>query len=150
DLTLTFMRVDPAQGEPQLLADLSATLNVDLVRFGVQRFYFSGPAAVAPDGSLLAVAVTSAQEMAQGAADGVWLIDLADLGADPQQLVTAGALQAALPPWQTQPAVLRGVQWTPDGTGLVLAALSNDLRLPLLVVAYVDVASGEVTFITDY
>ncbi|RIK36449.1 MAG: hypothetical protein DCC57_22485 [Chloroflexi bacterium] len=148
--TLALMRVDPTQGAPQELADLTGALGETHVRFGVQRFYLSGPAAVAPDGSQVAVALTSATEMAQAASDGVWLIDLVDPAAAPRQLVSAGALQAALPRWQDQPAVLRGLQWTPDGQGVVVAALSSDLRLPLLVVAYAEAASGDLTLLTDY
>jgi hypothetical protein len=146
---LALMAVDPAQGTPYEVADLSAALGETRVRFGVQRFYLSGPAAVAPDGSQVAVALISATEMAQAASDGVWLIDLVDAETAPRQLVTAAALQAALPRWQDQPAVLRGLQWTPDGRGIVMAALSNDLRLPLLVAAYADV-TGDLTLLTDY
>jgi hypothetical protein len=148
--TLALMRVDPAHGAPEVVADLTNSLGGNPVRFGVQRFYLSGPAAVAPDGSQVAVALISATEMAQAALDGVWLIDLLDPGAAPRQIVSAAALQTALPVWQDQPAVVRGLQWTPDGTGLVIAALSSDLRLPLLVVAHVDAASGDLTPITDY
>lgn len=148
--TLALMRVDPAQGTPQELIDLTGALGDTRVRFGVQRFYLSGPAVVAPDGSQVAVALTSATEMAQAASDGVWLIDLVDPAAAPRRLVSAAALQAALPRWQDQPAVLRGLQWTPDGQGVVMAALSSDLRLPLLVVAYADAASGDLALLTDY
>jgi hypothetical protein len=55
-----------------------------------------------------------------------------------------------LPQWSNQPAVARGVQWTADGKGLVVAALSSDLRLPLLLAYYVDAESGVVTPIHDF
>ncbi|HXF63165.1 MAG TPA: hypothetical protein VNK95_16180, partial [Caldilineaceae bacterium] len=148
--TLKLMQIDPMGGEPVEVADLTEPLGGRLIRFGVQRFYLSGPSAISPDGRTLAVLATSAQEMALGQADGLWLLDLETPDAPPRQVAPVDAFQAGLPPWQDQPAVPRGLQWTADGQGLVVAALSNDLRLPLLLVSYVDAASGELTAINDY
>jgi hypothetical protein len=98
----------------------------------------------------LAVLVTSAQEMALGQNDGLWLLDLENPDRAPVQVATIDAFQAALPPWQDQPAVPRGLQWTADGQGLVVAALSSDLRLPLVLVSYLDVADGELMPLNEY
>jgi hypothetical protein len=80
----------------------------------------------------------------------LWLIDLENPQAEPQQLATSLSWQSGLPQWSSQPAVGRGLQWTADGKGIVVAALSSDLRLPLLLPYYVDVASGKVTPIVDF
>jgi hypothetical protein len=148
---LSLMRLDPdSDAAPETVRDLGQSLGDGLVRFGWQRFYLHGPSALAPDGSQVAVAIAPAQEMDVTADHALWLIDLTDKAAEPRQLATSLAWQAALPQWSSQPAVLRGLEWSADGKGIVVAALSSDLRLPLLLAYYVDVASGEVTPIVDF
>jgi hypothetical protein len=148
---LTLMRLDPnAQTEAQVVRSFGRALGDGMVRFGWQRFYLQGPSAIAPDGSQLAVAMAPAQEMNLSASQVLWLIDLVDVEAAPRQLATALAWQEALPQWSDQPAVARGLHWTEDGQGIVVAALSSDLRLPLLLVYYVDVATGDVTPVEDF
>jgi hypothetical protein len=145
------MRLDPAtEGKPELVRTLGKSLGDGLVRFGWQRFYLQGPAAIAPDGSQLAVSIAPTQEMDVSSDDALWLIDLVDPDTEPTQLATALAWQAALPHWSNQPAVARGLQWTADGKGIVVATLSSDLRLPLLLAYYVDVADGKVTPVMDF
>jgi Tol biopolymer transport system component len=148
---LDLMRLDPTtEAEPVVVRSLGKSLGDGLVRFGWQRFYLQGPSTIAPDGSQLAVAIAPAQEMDLSASKSLWLIDLVDESAEPTQLVTSLAWQAALPQWANQPAVARGLQWTADGQGIVVAALSSDLRLPLLLTYYVDAGSGEVTPLVDF
>jgi hypothetical protein len=147
--SLALMQIDPAGGEPAPVADVSETLGGNLIRFGVQRFYLSGPSVLSPDGSQVAVLVTSAQAMAQGEADGLWLLDLTGDG-EPVRVATAADFQAGLPAWQDQPAVPRGLQWTADGAGLVVVALSDDLRLPLTLVYYVDVAARTLATVAGF
>jgi hypothetical protein len=145
------MRLDPAtEAEPEVKRTLGRSLGDGLVRFGWQRFYLQGPATIAPDGSQLAVSVAPAQEMDLSSGHALWLIDLVDVNSEPEQLATALSWQEALPQWSNQPAVARGLQWTADGKGIVVAALSSDLRLPLLLAYYVDAASGEVTPVVDF
>jgi len=149
--TLDLMRLDPeGAGEAELVRSFGKSLGDELVRYGWQRFYLQGPSAISPDGSHLAVSVAPAQEMDLSAQHALWLIDLANPEAEPVELATSLAWQTALPQWSSQPAVARGLQWTADGKGIVVAALSSDLRLPLLLVYYVDAATGEVTPITDF
>jgi hypothetical protein len=149
--SLDLMRLDPATDDaPEIVRALGRTLGDGLIRFGWQRFYLQGPAAIAPDGSQLVVSIAPAQEMDVSSGHALWLIDLVDGDAEPQQLATALAWQEALPAWSNQPAVARGVQWTEDGQGIVVAALSSDLRLPLLLVYYIDVATGNVLPVIDF
>jgi hypothetical protein len=151
DFNLDLMRLDPTiSGEPEVVRSLGRTLGDGIVRFGWQRFYLQGPSAIAPDGSQLAVSIAPAQEMDVSSSHALWLIDLVDAEAEPQLAATALAWQTALPQWSNQPAVARGLAWTADGEGIVVAALSSDLRLPLLLAYYVDAASGEVTPVVDF
>lgn len=148
---LSLMRLDVVdEGAPQTVRDFGQTLGDGLVRFGWQRFYLQGPSAIAPDGSALVVEIAPAQEMDVADSHALWLIDLANVEAEPRSLATSLDWQVALPQWSNQPAVVRGLQWTADGKGLLVAALSNDLRLPLLLPYYVDVASGEITPVLDF
>lgn len=148
---LNLMRLDPnTDAEPVVVRTLGKSLGDGLVRFGWQRFYLQGPSSIAPDGSQLAVAIVPAQEMDLSASKALWLIDLVDESVEPTQLVNALAWQTALPQWSSQPAVARGLQWSADGKGIVVAALSSDLRLPLLLTYYVEAGSGDVTPLVDF
>lgn len=148
---LALMRLDPDRpDDPQVVRDFGQTLGAGMLRFGWQRFYLQGPAAISPDGLQLAVALAPAQEMDVASDPALWLIDLTDPEAAPTPLANSLAWQEALPQWSNQPAVVRGLQWSADGRGLIVAALSSDLRLPLLLAYYVDVASGEVTPVVDF
>lgn len=150
-LALDLMRLDARNtGEAETVRSFGQSLGDGLVRFGWQRFYLQGPSAISPDGSHLAVLISPAQEMDLSAKHALWLIDLENPQAEPQQLANSLSWQTGLPQWSTQPAIGRGVQWTEDGKGLVVAALSSDLRLPLLVPYYVDAASGKVTPVVDF
>jgi dipeptidyl aminopeptidase/acylaminoacyl peptidase len=150
-LSLDLMRLDPnAAGKAELVRSFGLSLGDGLVRFGWQRFYLQGPSTIAPDGSRLAVLIAPAQEMDLSAKHALWLIDLENPQAPPQQLATSLSWQSGLPQWSNQPAIGRGLQWTADGKGIVVAALSSDLRLPLLIPYYVAVASGKVTPIVNF
>jgi hypothetical protein len=145
------MRLDPdTDSEPEVVRALEQSLGDGLVRFGWQRFYLQGPSQISPDGSQLAVVIVPTQEMDLSSGHALWLIDLLDPTVQPTQVANSLAWQAALPSWSSQPAVARGLQWTEDGEGLALAALSSDLRLPLLLAYYVDIASGDVTPVVDF
>ena len=148
---LDLMYLDPdAAGDEQVVRALGQRLGDGVVRFGWQRFYLQGPSAMSPDGTQVAVSIAPAQEMDLSSRDGLWLIDLTNADLAPRQVATSFAWQAALPHWANQPAVARGLQWTADGKGLVVAALSSDLRLPLLLAYTMDVASGDVTPVVDF
>lgn len=138
-LGLELMRLDPAlDAAPVRVRTLEQKLGTGLIPYGVQRFYLDGPSAISPDGARLAVVTAPSQEMNLSPSNGLWLIDLADADAAPVQVATSLAWQAALPSWWAQPAVAHGLAWTADSAGIVVAALSNDLRLPLLTAYYVD------------
>jgi hypothetical protein len=148
---LRLMRLDPdSPNAPEVAQFLNLVLGEAQVRFAWQRFYLQGPAAIAPDGSQLAIVMAAAGEMDVATSQALWLIDLVDPTAAPQRLATALDWQTALPQWTSQPAQARGLQWTADGRGIVVAALSNDLRLPLLLAYYVDVADGAVTPVLNF
>jgi hypothetical protein len=148
---LALMRLDPmTETEPEMVRSLTELSGDGVVRFGWQRFYLQGPSAIAPDGSQLAVVIAAAQEMDVAESEALWLIDLTDDSVEPQQLATALTWQSALPQWSSQPATARGLQWTEDGQGIVVAALSNDLRLPLLLAYYVDAETGDTEPVVDF
>jgi dipeptidyl aminopeptidase/acylaminoacyl peptidase len=145
------MRLDPdSSADPEVAQFLHTVLGESQVRFAWQRFYLHGPAAISPDGRYLAVVMAAAGEMDVASSQGLWLMDLEDSSVAPRQLASGLHWQTALPHWSSQPAQPRGLQWTQDGRGLVVAALSNDLRLPLLLAYHVDVETGVVTPAVDF
>jgi hypothetical protein len=82
--------------------------------------------------------------------NGLWLVDLDDTSAEPQQLATAEDFQAALPVSQGLPAVPMGLSWTADGQGIVALAASNDTYSPMLLFYYVDIEDGSMTPVVDF
>jgi hypothetical protein len=77
------------------------------------------------------------------------VLDLTDESAEPQQLATVEDLQVGLPQWEEVPALPQALQWTADGN-IVMLTLSNDMTLPLIVLYYSDVESGELTPVVDF
>jgi hypothetical protein len=80
----------------------------------------------------------------------LWLINLTDAAAAPQQVMDAAAFNAALPAWQEYPAFPKGLAWTSDGQGVVTMAHSETTHTPFTVFYYVDVASGTATPVVDF
>jgi hypothetical protein len=82
--------------------------------------------------------------------NGLWLVDLNDLNAAPQQLATAEDFQVALPVSQGLPAVPMGLSWTADSQGIVALAASNDTYSPMLLFYYVNIQDGSMTPVVDF
>jgi hypothetical protein len=147
--TLELYRISPQGGEPELVRDLSEFFPQQLLLFDYEFYYMDGVSAISPDGTQLAMAVSSLQDVS-ASENGLWLLDLTDDETPPQQLATMTDFQAALPAWQPVPASPAGLSWTTDSAGVVVMAASNDIQLPLNLFYYADVATGEFTPVVDF
>jgi hypothetical protein len=132
-----------------LVRDLSLAVPQSVPVFRQERFFLDGPSAISPDGQSLAAHLTTIDEFGYTLTS-LWLINLADAEAAPQQLMTADAFQAALPGWQEYPAYPVGLSWTADGQGVVTMAHSEATHSPFTLFYYVDVQSGSVTPVVDF
>ncbi len=147
--SLELYRLSPQGGEPELVRDLSEFFRQQLLLFDYEFYYLDGVSAISPDGAQLAMAVRSLQDVSSPE-NGLWLLDLTNDQAPPQQLATMTDFQAALPAWQPVPASPVGLSWTADSAGVVVMAASNDIQLPLNLFYYADVAGGEFTPVVDF
>ena len=149
EFTLGIYRVAPEGGEAELVRDLTQAVPRAALLFEQERYFLDGPSAISPDGQSLAALLTTTDEF--GALyTGLWLIDLADAGAAPQELMPASAFNAALPAWQQYPAHATGLSWTADGQGVLAVAQSEDTHTPFTLFYYVDVESGSITPVVDF
>lgn len=147
--TLSLQRIDPAGGEPEQVADLADQLPGMLPLFEFQTIYLDGPSAVAPDGSKLA-AILGSFSSGSSTQFGLYLFDLADPTAAPQEVVGPEAWADAVPAWQSMPTTPLGISWLADSSGVVAAASSVTPWTPFLVFYYVDAATGEKTPVVDF
>lgn len=150
DITMAIYRVAPDGGEAELVRDLSEYLQRQLIYFHYERYYMDGPSAMSPDGTQVAVAFTSFEDVYNTQENGVWLVDLTDSEAAPRQVMTMDELQLAIPEWQLMPGVPLGLSWTSDGVGVVVVVNSNDTHSPLNVFYYIDAETGESTPVVDF
>ncbi|NDJ79194.1 MAG: hypothetical protein GYB65_23335 [Chloroflexi bacterium] len=141
--------------EPELVRELSTVWPMSAPVADVSPG-LTGPAAMSPDGTTLAVAVQPAGASGAPAAQvnrGIYLIDLQD-GTGRWLVRTLALSGVGIPNWVEtdllfDPAV-RGLAWTTEGQGLV-AYLEGGLVRPLLAnTVYVDVASGAVSGFQDF
>jgi Tol biopolymer transport system component len=147
--TLGIYRVAPEGGEAELVRDLTQEVPQSAPVFKQERFFLDGPSAISPDGQSLAALLTTVDEFG-GAQTGLWLINLADAAAAPQELMPASAFNAALPAWQQFPAYPTGLAWTADGQGVLTIAQSEDPHYPFTLFYYIDVESGLITPVVDF
>jgi hypothetical protein len=105
--------------------------------------------AISPDGTKVAASLT---EWANWSATdrNVWMIDVADVEAEPQVLMTNEDFQSGFPIWQNLPGNPTGLSWTGDSASVVVATFSNDTHSPLNVYYNVDIASGEFAPTVDF
>jgi hypothetical protein len=147
--SLSLQRIDPAGGEPELVVDLADQLPAMLPMFNFESIFLDGPSAVAPDGSKLA-AILGSFSPGSNTQFSLYLFDLADTAAAPQEAVGPDAWADAVPAWQSMPATPLGLTWLADSSGLVAAANSVTPWTPFLVFYYVDAATGEKTPVVDF
>jgi hypothetical protein len=147
--TLGIYRVAPEGGEAELVRDLTQEVPRAALLFKQEEFYLDGPSAISPDGQSLAALLTTTDEFGT-LYTGLWLIDLADAGAAPKELMSPSAFNAALPAWQQYPAHSTGLSWKADGQGVLAVAQSEDTHTPFTLFYYVDVESGSITSVVDF
>jgi Tol biopolymer transport system component len=148
-ITLELYRISPDGGDAELVRDLTEDLKQQLIRFDYEKYYMDGPSAVSPDGTKLVLTSTSFEDV-YDLQNGLWLIDLTDDTAPPQQLADMDDFQSALPVWQQFPAIPMGLSWTSDSAGVVVLATSEDTHTPMNVFYYVDAETGDITPVVDF
>ena len=147
--TLGIYRVDSEGGEAELVRDLTEAVPVAVPVFKQEGFYLDGPSAISPDGESMATLLSTLDEF--GALQtSLWLIDLADTEAAPQELMSPEAFDAALPAWQQFPSYPSGLSWTADGQGVLTIAQSEDVHTPFTLFYYVDVEDGSIVPVVDF
>jgi len=148
-ITMELYRVSPEESEADLVRDLTDYFNKNLIQFDYESYYMDGPSALSPDGTQVALLSTSYQDV-YAPESGLWLVDLTNETAPPQQVVDVDGFQAALPEWQVLPATPLGLSWTSDGAGVVVLANSPDTHTPFTLFYYVDVETGDATPVVDF
>ncbi len=141
--------VDPNEGEAVEVRDLSEVMAGQLPLYDINYISMDGMSALSPDGTKVAAALTEVVNFGV-TNNGLWVIDIADVEAEPQMLMTNDDFQAAYPVWQNLPGVPQGLSWTGDSGAVVVNTFSNDTHAPLQVYYNVDVASGEITPVVDF
>jgi hypothetical protein len=141
--------VDGAEGDPVEVRDLSDVMAGQLPLYDISNFSMDGTSALSPDGTKIAAALSEVVNFGVSSS-GLWLIDVADVEVEPQNLMTSDDYQAAYPAWQNLPGVPIGLSWTGDNAAVVLNTFSNDTHSPLMVYYNVDVTSGEITPVVDF
>jgi hypothetical protein len=149
EFTNGIYRIDPKGGQPELVRDLTTAIPKSAVLFKQEQFFLDGPSIMSPDGKNVAALLSTPNDMGAYQVS-LWLINLADKGAAPKQLMAPDAFNAAIPEWAPSPAVPAGIAWTSDGKGVVSLAQSFDTHAPFTVFYYVDTASGSVTPVVDF
>lgn len=151
--TLVLMRLNDemvANGdEPELVTDLTEALPLFSVYSQDFQGHLSAPAAISPDGTLMALRVLGSDR--EDERDGIWVIDLNE-PARPQQL-TGSLFSAGLPQW-IEPGVMRidGLTWTADGQRIIVALRVDDMSTAGLWSMYytIDADTGATEPLFDY
>jgi len=151
-ITLSIMKIAPEGGEPEVVRELQDQMGGNLILFEESAWFMDGPSALSPDGRQVAVVVTSEDESetAEDDSNGLWIVDLDDTNAPPRQLATADDFNSANMEWIGTPLTPIGLSWVADGKHVVVLAQNNDPQIPLIVLYYVDVESGEMTPVVDF
>lgn len=149
--TIAVMRIAPDGGEAEEVRDLTTTFADRIPFYDYERLFLDGVSAISPDGSTLAVLMTSFDEMGS-AQQTLYTIDLTDSEAAPEAWASIDDFRAALPEWaQYFPPQAQGLSWTGDGAGIVVVSNSAaDDSMPFQVYQYVDLESGAVTPVVDF
>ena len=146
---LGLYRLAPEGGEVELVRDLTEAIPQSVPVFEQEAFYMDGPSAISPDGQSLAALFSTIDEFG-GLQTGLWLIDLTDAEAAPQELMPPAEFAAAVPAWQPFPTFPNGLSWTADGQSVLVMALSDDIHTPFTVFYNVNVEDGAVTPVVDF
>ena len=148
--TLELHRLAPEGGEPELVRDLSETFAGELLYFNAETWLMDGVSAISPDGTKLAMLVTSLEDPNENSRAGLWIIDLTDDAAPPEHLADLDALQVGQPAWSSFPLVPMGLSWSGDSAGVVVFTYNLDEQVPLAVLYYIEPESGSITPVVDF
>ena len=147
------------ESDPELVYDLTAILENNLGTFNIRQLIgmLDGRSTISDDGSQLAVVLEILADPSMDVISGVWLFDL-EGDSPPQRLLSDSDIIAnnGLPDWAKEDIRIpeyRGLQWTNDGQGLIIATnQSNRLyeMLPTVYLHYYDFDSATLTPYFDY
>lgn len=143
-------RVDPLDGEPELIRDLTGDIP-PLSVYHTQEYNLKASMAVSLDGEQIALAVLAADY--EDRANGVWVLDASGEDA-PEQVVRMNDLTIGLPGYMQDEERVRlaitGVDWSADGEALYLVG-TTPASFPRLVNVYqVELETGVLTALVDY
>jgi Tol biopolymer transport system component len=150
--TLQLMRIAPAGGEPELVRDLSEDLAGELLYFSNEYWFMDGVSALSPDGSKVALILADVENPNSANTNGIWIVDVNDASAAPQQIADQAAMQSGQPSWSAEnfPLVAVGLSWKADSSSIVVMTYNQDEQVPLVVLYDINVDSGEMTPIVDF
>ena len=135
--TLGIYTIAPDGGTPREVRPVSTEVPNQVPLFDYKQWFMDGPSALSPDGSTLAV-LLSTYNQAGSSDETLWLLDLTQAATAPLELMTAADFQTALPSWAPFPAQAMGLSWTADGDAVVVVAPSSgNLELPFVLFYYV-------------
>lgn len=149
--TIGIYRIALDGEEAELVRDLTADFAAQIPWYDYERLFLDGVSAISPDGSALAVLMTSVNDVGS-TEQKAWVIDLTDASIDPNLLADIEDFRTAIPEWaQDFPPQARGLSWTGDGAGLVvLVNTSVGANMPFQVYYYIDIETGEITPVVDF
>ena len=150
DLTISFqlMKLAGGEGEAELVQDVSEQLAGLLMTWDIEVFFLDGPSSLSPDGSTVAMVMQAFQSTSDDTRAGVWLLDVAS--GELTQVMQSADYMEAIPEWQGVPPLGRAVQWAGDSQGFIVLVTSTTSQLPLVVLYYVDAASGDMTPVYNF
>ncbi len=146
--SLTLNRIDAAGGDPEELVAVDTVIPNAVPTFRTETLTMDGPSALAPDGSAVAVIMSSPQSVGP-TLNSVWLIPL-DGESDAAELLTGDFVQEAIPAWSSWPASMTGLSWTGDSAGIATLSNTTSTQTPFAVLHYVDVETGDATALVDF
>lgn len=147
--TFALYAIDPAGGEPTLLRDLTGDFPGEFLLFDTEDFYMDGVSALSPDGSKVAMILTTLLATDPDNATGLWIAETSG-DAPPTLLADGVAFQAAQPIWSSLPVRPLGLSWTGDSAGVVVFSGNNDPQIPVTVIYHSPADGGGLTPVVDF
>jgi len=151
-LTLSIMKIAPEGGEPEEVRQVQGALGGNLIVFKEEAWFMDGVSALSPDGRQVAVLSINEDQSdtTEDDSNGLWLVDVAHPNVPLKQIATANDFNAANMTWIGSPLYPTGLSWQADSKHLVVLAQNNDPQMPVVVLYYIDVETGEMTPVVDF
>ncbi|MFN2200204.1 MAG: hypothetical protein ACK2UO_03305 [Caldilineaceae bacterium] len=151
-MTLSIMKIAPEGGQPEEVRQVQNDMGGNLILFKEEAWFMDGVSALSPDGRQVAVIPVNEDQSdtADSNSNGLWVVDVSDTSVPPRQVATSDDFQTANLTWTGSPLYPTGLSWQADGKHLVVLTQNNNPQMPVVVLYYVDVESGEMTPVVDF